>query len=105
MGGTFGVWPIVRLGLLLVFVAPDTAEEDAADELADDEDTVPDVAQSGYGDKLIGFLPMLGFAFIALLSSAIFSIKAPAFVEGYESIIPMVIIAVGIVAQIGLSAM
>jgi len=91
-------------GLLLIFVAPDTAEEDASDELANDEDTVPDVAQSGYVDKLNGFLPMLVIAFIALVSSVIFYFKELDFLKKYD-FIPLVIMAVGIVAQLGWSAL
>merc|ERR1719285_384982 len=94
----------LAVGLVVVFFAPETSEEDASDEPANDEDTVPDVARSGYADKLIGFLPMLGFAAIALLGSILAKIEyINTRIGQNESIMLLSIMAFGFVAQLVVS--
>jgi len=94
----------LAVGLVVVFFASETSEEDASDEPATDEDTVPDVARSGYVAKLIGFLPLLVSAFIAVVVSGVFQVKD--FVtEGTQRLILLSIMAFGFVAQLVVSVL
>jgi len=89
----------IVLGLALVPLAPETSEDDADE---NDDDNVPQASESGYMAKLTAFLPMFGFAVLAFGASVVFYFK-PALIGGWEQLVELALMAVGLVAQLVMS--
>jgi len=90
----------IVLGLAFVALAPETSEDDASDE--NDDDNVPQASESGYMAKLTAFLPMFGFAVLAFGASVVFYFKHD-LIGGYEKLVELAVMAVGLVAQLAVS--